>query len=693
MHCITDALAQQKSILEGEAVFNYRRIVITCTANLERLIEIEGPHSGQKPDEKIISQMLVVSEKHGCEIALALEVNLDGVQDGLIKPADASFEVLCLREWLENLYFILALKLNENTISKISEMSTRPARFALSIEDKMIDIPDHASPLVPLDGHYKLARREMAKLFMATGAEPGRYELAKAKTLIDQAKNAGRQIIHERINEIDRASLLIFCIEQYDALITDFMRKSANIDLSLSHEVSYDRSARLAKLHTDFIQQARNYRYMLECCLSSTLSGEKQLAEDNAIELVAFIDWLFVLYGASDILHNDIDVGGVELDQFFIPQVFYSQNREELEQEFGVESANYRLGLGLESSDEVNSLQADYRNWGELDQAFLSDIGFSFTNFITVLLFLAQWQTQHGRKECYLSYSENAQEIINTLIDKVDDLPSEEAQNIIEFLTLDPQSIRQLIGKDTPESDVPVWEHNKRGSRYTIRPLVQIDGILHWGAGAVERSFRVWTGSISEGYLPADFQWPNVKGVVRNIKAWVEQQLEVKAHEVAARATSYIDQNIDFKFRFPQERFDDVGDFDVLAYWPDRNQWLIVECKYNQPPFCIKDTRRLRERIFGRNNDRGQFSKIERRRVFLESNIDKIRTLLNWPLPENGIDASIVEVYVSRDIYWWMRYPPYEVACEFVRIDALDSWLQSKEFNADFNRASATSSE
>ncbi len=152
---------------------------------------------------------------------------------------------------------------------------------------------------------------------------------------------------------------------------------------------------------------------------------------------------------------------------------------------------------------------------------------------------------------------------------------------------------------------------------------------MHWSAGAAERSLRVWVGSISNGYLPADFQWPNVKTVVRNIKLEIEQQLEIKAYEVCARTAAHLVHNIDFKYRFPKKQFDDVGDFDVLAYWPDTNQWLIVECKYNQPPFCIKDVRRLRERIFGRGGDHGQLSKIERRRLFLEANLDKIRSILN----------------------------------------------------------------
>lgn len=251
---------------------------------------------------------------------------------------------------------------------------------------------------------------------------------------------------------------------------------------------------------------------------------------------------------------------------------------------------------------------------------------------------------------------------------------------LVDFVTLNPKGIRRLIGKPADEGDVPVWEHNKRADRYTIKPLVPKDeGILIWGAAAAERALGIWTRSISNGYLPADFPWAHVQTAVRAIKDGLEKQLEVQAADICSRFATFFADGLDFRRRFPKFKFDDVGDFDVLAYWPESNGWLIVECKYNQPPFCIKDARRLRERIFGIAPDRGQFSKIDRRRQFLTLNSDRMRDALGWPASHVS-EMSIYEAYASRDIYWWMRNPPYPVSAEFVRIDGLDGWLQSKGF-------------
>jgi len=367
------------------------------------------------------------------------------------------------------------------------------------------------------------------------------------------------------------------------------------------------------------------------------------------MELVAFVDWLLVLYGASDVLHNDIDVGGIDLDNSFVPEIFYSHDREEKESEFSAEQADYKLGIGLEVQDEVNSSEENYNNWEDLDQSFHLDLGFSFTGFITVIVSLSQWQSIQGERESFFSYNATADVVIDTLFANIKGFSKEEVRKIIEFLTLKPNEVRMLIGKTIPEGGVPIWEHNKRDARYTIKPLIPIGGKLYWGAGAAERTYRVWTGAIAEGYLPASFEWANVKRNVDSIKKRLEDQLEARSNEVCQRFTPYV-INIDFKRRFPKESFDDAGDFDVLAYWPNENRWLMIECKYNKPPFCLKDARRLRKEIFGKGNDRRHISKIERRHKFLNANTDKILSLLNWPRPEENTQKIIIEGYVSREI-------------------------------------------
>lgn len=232
-----------------------------------------------------------------------------------------------------------------------------------------------------------------------------------------------------------------------------------------------------------------------------------------------------------------------------------------------------------------------------------------------------------------------------------------------------------LAGRDRVEADVPVWEHAKRDHRYTIRPLVGLgDGHLAWAAAASARAFTIWDGTLSDGYPPADFAWPRVNETATLVKRRIEEELEVKAHAIGLRHAPCVEHGIDFRSRFPTEGFADVGDFDVLAYVPERNIWITMECKYNKPPFALKDARRLREHIFGKTGDGGQLAKIERRSRFLRGSHEKLRELLGWP-EGTSLPPTFLDLYICPRIFYWMRRPPRPVSVEFVRLGVLDEFL------------------
>jgi hypothetical protein len=92
----------------------------------------------------------------------------------------------------------------------------------------------------------------------------------------------------------------------------------------------------------------------------------------------------------------------------------------------------------------------------------------------------------------------------------------------------------------------------------------------------------------------------------------------------------------------------------------------------------MKDSRRLRDRVFGASDqDRnGQYSRIRDRREFLAKNRDRIFDLLMWPKPAQ-VPLRDMEVYVSRELHYWMVHPPYGVPTKFIRVDALDAWVKS----------------
>ena len=678
VHCLADVISQFKDIIEDFTPFLGKHIVVHCKAGGKQIIANETSEEVERViDSAILSSWVIQDKTDENELLISVEVDLAKARNEFMTATDASFEVECLIQFLGGLASILKCKIEERLIQEIKLDSTKRKRFSLKKVERTSDVPDFINPKIPSPEHYKIARRDLAVILKAQGALPGRYELAEAKSIIDFSRDSMRLKIHQRIGSLDRRSLLRFCIEQHDALTTEYLRQKFRIKQSLEHDVVFDRAESMAEAYDKFVRVSKNYRYLIECCLSLPKMKSDDVRESEIVQIIASIDWLLVLYEASDVLHNGIDVAGLELDHMYIPKVFYAHGRKESERQFTLELAKARLGIDLLQEDEVNFEKERGGEWESLDQAFRTDLGFSFTQLVQSFLVLSRWKETGGDSELRLAYQATTDSIVSKLIKLIDHMTTSIASIIVNFMTLDSTMIRRLQGKDIDESDVPVWEHVKRGNRYTIRPLVEIDeGILAWGAAAAERASKNWIGSITNGYIPADFEWHHVKLEVRKIKAGLERQLETQAFKICSRATEHIRQGVDFMRSFRNEAFEDVGDYDVLAYWPNTNRWLSAECKYNQPPFCLKDARRLRDRIFGTDIDRGQFKAIERRRRFLAENVDKLREILGWPEPEQGIEISFDEIYVSRDIYWWMRNPPYQVPTKFVRIDALDVWLR-----------------
>lgn len=680
VQCLADALFQRRTVLSKLPIFARRQIVTICCADASTA---DTEANSKNLVGTLFSRWRIATTSNS-STTVAVFVDLAQVQTKLIDPTDSRFEAECAKEWTNGIEALLGEKVTDDLAVQLMESESRQPRFNITRTRRTIDAPEFVRPVVPKLNQYKIARRDLAITFRSLNTSPGRYELAEAKRAIDPARDAFRKQIHDRISKLDQKSLLIFCIQQHDALTVEYIRAISGVRQSLSHQVSYDRSEAIAEAYDKFSSSARNYRYLLEFCLSERSMQAGLITNQTVIELIASIDWLFVLYNASDVLHNGLDAAGVELDSNFVPEVFYSSS--ETETTFGLEMASSMLGIDLEPGDEVNSPEETDSIWAKLDRAFLETNGFSFTHLKQTLLLLSRWQTARGEENLQLYYQASVSDITEELTKALDGLTLEEANRLVSFATLEPKNIRRLLGKPEDESDVPVWEHNKRGSRYTIRPLIPLDmHTLAWGAAAAERSLGIWTGSINNGYLPADFPWPRVQTVVRTIKANIERQLEVRAGQIFSRTAPFSEQGIDFKYRFPREKLDDVGDYDVLAYWPQSNTWLAAECKYNQPPHCLKDARRLRDRIFGISPDRGQFSKIERRREFLSSNLECLRILLGWPAPSIKSVASICEVYISREIHWSMRNPPYDIPTHFLRIDALDSWLRTQRFSEPTN--------
>src|SRR3569623_1305513 len=93
---------------------------------------------------------------------------------------------------------------------------------------------------------------------------------------------------------------------------------------SLAHDEEYDRLDAVEQARKEFVSAARHYRYLLERTVSSPAIGNREVTDDVLRVLVGLVDWYRVLTGASDVLHNGIDVGGDEIEDSYIQEIFNS---------------------------------------------------------------------------------------------------------------------------------------------------------------------------------------------------------------------------------------------------------------------------------------------------------------------------------------------------------------------------------
>jgi hypothetical protein len=675
IHCAADAW-NERAELFPDGLFRQQRIVTHCRANLERLPEERGGGSSTEP----LLTAWKIREHSNDSLVLEVEVDLSQVAFGLEDASDSRFEAFCAGEWLRGACALMGASLEEQVLQALATTADQSPRFTLSHLERTVDVPDHPEPISPDLEHFKLARRDLAMEFHAEGIAPGRYELKQAKAVIDRMRDRYRSLVHKHIRTFDRQALLRWAAEQFDRLLSDYDRESMRLRMSRSHEVDFDRTERQAEAHEKFVQTTRNVRYLLEFAYSRGVSGGKAPGAEDWQRLTAQADWLLVLYGASDTLHNELEVGGVDVSNEFIPEVFYAGDDDRAYQQ---EAANEILERG---NGEDRAAEMDDSERQRLNVAFVNSVGFSLWTLLGVLAVLGRWvSANEGAFPLAWSYAAPKAQMLATLTAHLREVPPAEIEAAVDFLTLDALRVCVLAGRDREEADVPIWEHRKRVHRYAIRPLLRVgqDELL-WGAAAAHRALGIWDGAFSDGYPPADFGYPEIEAVAASIKKRIENDLEQRAAEVFGRHFTHVEHGIDFRSRFPQEGFDEVGDYDVLAFRPEVNQWFMVECKFNKPPFCIKDTRRLREEVFGKTADSGQLAKIARRHAFLERHASRMLELLNWPAGVGG-ERRIEDFYVCPRIYPFMRRPPRVVPTQFVRLGKLDAVIR-RHLNGDANQ-------
>jgi hypothetical protein len=610
--------------------------------------------------------------------AIRIVFNVDVVRQGFMKVIDSSLEIDLLLDILSKIDTLMPEPKLESLRSKLIATKSGKARFKMFDYQKKACFPEFIQGCEPSPGHFKLAKKRIANLASDLRITPGQYGISEAKKIIDALRDS---VIHEINSEVAKYEFtksipcLLTCT---DALTHKYETNRARVEFSVEHEVDYDRTHVSANEQTEYLRAHKNSRYLIEKFVQLQPIGKKTLEREDFQYLTALIDWLQVFYQASDNIHYQIIAPDrVTINDDYLVDVHYTSDIQTKQKIFAVENSRLDLGLVGNPADRVDSPSPIEDFLAALDRAFKVDLGFSLRTMVNVLQILSYW-ANYEKVEENSFYSATSEELKKVCVENIIDVVPEEIEPILSFLTLRSRDVIRILGQKEPCKDLPVWEHRKRYARYTLRPLLLVGKKYFWGPYSTMKTGVIWSGSASSGSLPIDLQSTNIQKTVDSEKKLIEDALVSKAFEIVCRHTKYVRKNL-YLHKVNDSHPTNLGDYDVLAYMLSCNSIVNIECKDILPPYCLKDAKRLKGKIFGRDdNDRGFFEKIIPRRSYLLGNLASISANLNWPI--NTINPpEVVDVFLSRRLYWWTSFPPKHFETKFLRVDQLSSYLSELE--------------
>jgi hypothetical protein len=679
MECLEDALSRNKSIISQLRYFKdagqfqvlfFPASLVTSTDKFNHLNHLIPGDELWRSDTGMIEPGV-----HGIRVVF----NDNRLMEVFETVEDQSVEVSIFSEILKELDGISPDSNMPSILDLLEKRKTGRPRFKMARVNKNVSFPEFVNPDEPEPVHFKKARKRISELAKQRGFDEGNYSLEDAKLKIDAIKKSIIDEINSEVNKYDFIRSAPFLITRNDALTDHYERSTFQIKKSLEHDVDYNRAERHSKEETKYIRMHKNYRYLIEKCVQLRPRGTSEIDVETFQYLIALIDWLHVFYTASDSLWYGLDpVLGIKVDNQYLVEVVHEKDFSEKEKIFAEERTEIRLGIGVNTEDDVSSLRSmpDFIN--ALDLAFKKDLGFTFKNMINVLQVLCCWADFNPQVLINPYYYASGDEIKETCSKNISGFVPEETDPILRFLTLRNEDVIRVIGQGHVCDDIPVWEHRKRFSRYALRPLISFGDKYYWGPYSARKSATIWSGNLSYGSLPTDLESQTIQREIDGEKQLIDKALEKKAYEIVRRFTPYAVKNCTLHNRDRSGGHPtDLGDYDVLAFYKEKNTILNIECKDILPPFCLKDAIRLRRTIFGEDNgDEGHFKQINKRRNYLLRNIQKICNGLNWSIDLNNL-PKVVTIYLTRETYWWTRFPPKDTGVLFLQSIQLSMFIES----------------
>lgn len=420
-----------------------------------------------------------------------------------------------------------------------SEIGAPPRYKVLSVA-RTAAFPHPASPIKPTERHYARAGQRVAELALSLGIEPGDYTLDHAKDKLNTIIAALASDLAGLLRNHSTRLVLESLVSGSDACVAMRTRDAARIREEQGMDVDFHPVQALVDLKAQTTRLYLDHTYLIEKTVQGGDSEGSRPTDQEIAYLLALAGWLHVFRRASDALHYEVGPIGIHIGRDYTVKVEHDSEAVVRHEEYAKDQARRDLKLLRQPSDSIDTLETFLP---ALDDAFRTDLGFSFANMIAVLATLAQWPFATGTgdiSECYHATGED----IARVCDNQSGVPWAEAERIVDFLTLRSEDVDRVGGEDEASDDIPTWEAKRRHARYRARPLLRTSGEFLWGAMACEATGTLWSAVLDHGSLPVYVVAPEIGRVIERLKDFLSRALVAKAAAVLERFTPHVETNV-----------------------------------------------------------------------------------------------------------------------------------------------------
>lgn len=577
-------------------------------------------------------------------VIIRYSVNLMELQSDIMKAKDKSIESAYFLELLEPLRKHMKAHFAEldSVVKKDSSLKKEVDVFTVEQDYYYSDM----TPSIQIEPrNFAKARKEIAKVCLAAGIEPGEYRGKAATDIIRRMQTAIVGVFENQISQYNKENLhkkaLNYYVTQLHGTIINLKRYSSFRDLELSVQREFEENTR--KIREEYRRNLRTAQYLLESNLAlQHRNGFSDCKKKEFRDLLAFADWLVVLQDNSDICyHTDFDLS-IEIDDQYRVDVVSSEFSERQYEQI-------TLRKYKQQDYTIKNDEGDREYMLKCANAFLEDTGIELGTLISLLEYLQlEVVGKPFVREIYPNVFEAKKEdLINDFLKLLTESKEGDRNktiNALNFITLDCDKLKFLNGK--VHDILPFWEREKRDNRFDVKPIIIQKDKCIFSPVVMKQLATLWKSGFLEWYLPFEIGLEKVKTALAKWKKRYEDEMVQDIADLFTNAGFHpVITEVNLASRYPGSHFpEELGDYDVIAVNKSKREIWLIESKVLQKVGSIYEDQMQQKDFFF--NDKWD-EKFQRRIDYVIKNLSKVATALKL----DAEDYIVVPYMVTNKLF------------------------------------------